>query len=209
NKKPCLVDSSNVGHCLFSGIIKPEYAEFVIKKLMSPEMFTGWGIRTLSSSAVRYNPMSYHNGSVWPHDTAMIAYGMAKYGYNNEVLKVVKGLFDASLFLELQRLPELFCGFTRRKGEGTTAYPVACSPQAWSVAAVFLLIEAMLQIEINATTKSILFKNPQLPDYIDHLKMQNIKLSTEQANINLHKYNNDVGINIINKPTDWMVLVYK
>ncbi|MFW5700564.1 MAG: glycogen debranching N-terminal domain-containing protein, partial [Cyclobacteriaceae bacterium] len=122
NKKPCLVDSSNVGHCLFSGIIKPEYAEFVIKKLMSPEMFTGWGIRTLSSSAVRYNPMSYHNGSVWPHDTAMIAYGMAKYGYNNEVLKVVKGLFDASLFLELQRLPELFCGFTRRKGEGTTAY---------------------------------------------------------------------------------------
>jgi glycogen debranching enzyme len=105
-------------------------------------MFSGWGIRTLSADAVRYNPMSYHNGSIWPHDNAMIAYGFARYGFQQEVLKVTQALFDASLFIELQRLPELYCGFERRRNEGPTSYPVACSPQAWSVAAVFILLQS-------------------------------------------------------------------
>ncbi len=138
---------------MFSGIATEEYARSTVQRLMSDEMFNGWGIRTLSSKEVRYNPMSYHNGSVWPHDTALIAYGFARYGFTQEALRLMQGLFDASLFIELQRLPELFCGFPFRRGEAPTSYPVACSPQAWSVAAVFLVLQACLQISIDAFQK--------------------------------------------------------
>src|SRR5262249_44777269 len=136
-KRACRVLSSNAGHTLFSGIATDERAIKTGKALMSEEMFNGWGIRTLSAKAKRYNPMSYHNGSVWPHDTALIAHGFARYGMMREAMQLMQGLFEASLFIELQRLPELFCGFPFRKGEAPTSYPVACSPQAWSVATVF------------------------------------------------------------------------
>src|SRR4030095_7188004 len=125
--------------------------------LLNDDMFSGWGIRTLSTKEKRYNPMSYHNGSVWPHDVAMIAYGFAQYGFHSEAMKLTAGLFDSSLFLELQRLPELFCGFRRRKGEGPTLYPVACSPQSWSVAAVFMLLESCLHMEFSAPEKKVFF----------------------------------------------------
>jgi len=136
-KKPCKVLASNAGHCLFSGIADENHASKLIKKLANSSFSSGWGIRTLAKGEVRFNPMSYHNGSVWPHDNAIIAYGMARYGFKEEALKVMQGLFDASIFLYLHRLPELFCGFERRKGEGPTLYPVACDPQAWAAGAVF------------------------------------------------------------------------
>src|SRR5690606_23824191 len=112
-------------------------------------------IRTLSSNEIRYNPMSYHNGSVWPHDSAMVAAGMAQYGFISESMKIMDGLFKACLFLDLQRLPELFCGFPWRPGEAPTSYPVACVPQAWSVASIFLLLQACLQISIDAPNKKL------------------------------------------------------
>src|SRR5690606_5108746 len=127
NKKPCRVIASNAGHCLFSGIATPEKAARTRQTLMNENMFTGWGIRTLSDREARYNPMSYHNGSVWPHDTAVIAAGMARYGFTEDVIRLTQALFDASLYIDLQRLPELYCGFPARKGEAPTTYPVACS----------------------------------------------------------------------------------
>jgi glycogen debranching enzyme len=204
-KRPCRVLSSNAGHTLFSGIATEEYARSTVQRLMSDEMFNGWGIRTLSSKEVRYNPMSYHNGSVWPHDTALIAYGFARYGFTQEALRLMQGLFDASLFIELQRLPELFCGFPFRRGEAPTSYPVACSPQAWSVAAVFLVLQACLQISIDAFQKRLTFCRPQLPSYLNHIRISNLRSGDEVFTLEIIKYPHDIGLHLIKKPAGWEV----
>src|SRR5205823_2033432 len=143
-KSPCRVRTSNAGHCLLTGIAAPERALRVARTLLSHDSFSGWGIRTVAAREARYNPMSYHNGSIWPHDNAPIAAGLARYGLKDEALRVMNAMFDASLFFDMHRLPELFCGFERRAGEGPTLYPVACAPQAWAAAAIFLLLQACL-----------------------------------------------------------------
>lgn len=209
DKKPCRVLSSNAGHTLFSGIATDERAKRTAELLMTDQMFTGWGIRTLSARAARYNPMSYHNGSVWPHDTALIAYGMARYGLTHEAMRLMQGLFDASLFIELQRLPELFCGFPFRRGEAPTAYPVACSPQAWSVAAVFLLLQSCLQIQIDSFEKKLIFHKPGLPTYLQEMKISNLKFGDEEFAIEIFKYEHDLGIHLIKKPKGWDVITIK
>lgn len=211
HKNPCRVRSSNAGHVLYTGIADAEKARVQVKTLMGKDMFSGWGIRTLSEYERMYNPMSYHNGSVWPHDVAMIAAGFARYGYQEEAVKLLRGLFDASLFIDLQRLPELFCGFERRKGEGPTAYPVACSPQAWSVAAVFLILQAILQVKIIAADKKIYFNKPVLPDFLENIDIEDLKIADQYCSLKLHRYNSNeaVNININGKPEDWEVLVIK
>jgi glycogen debranching enzyme len=209
DKKPCRVISSNPGHCLFSGIIDQDKAKPLVESLISENMFSGWGIRTLSADAVRYNPMAYHNGSIWPHDNALIAYGFARYGFSSEVLKITQALFDASLFIELQRLPELYCGFSRRRNEGPTAYPVACSPQAWSVAAVFMLIQSFLRIEINALSKTIIFNKPQLPDYLDKISISNLRIGENICQFELYRHKYDVAFNVIQKPEEWELIIKK
>jgi len=209
NKKPCKVISSNPGHCLFCGIVDDDKVSKLVSVLTSFEMFSGWGIRTLSEAGRRYNPMSYHNGSIWPHDNAIIASGMAKYGFQKEAAKILSALFDASLFIELQRLPELYCGFPRRQGEGPTSYPVACSPQAWSVGAVFMLLQACLQVEVNAVKKTIIFNKPELPPYLDRLSITNLSLGTSVCDIELYRHEYDVGFNVIRKPADWKILIVK
>jgi glycogen debranching enzyme len=172
-------------------------------------MFSGWGVRTLSEAEKRYNPMSYHNGSIWPHDNAIIASGLAKYGFQKEAIKILSALFDASLFIELQRLPELYCGFPRRHGEGPTSYPVACSPQAWSVGAVFMLLQSCLQVEINAVRKTIVFNKPELPPYLDRISITNLRLGADTCDLELYRHEYDVGFNVIRKPHDWNLLIVK
>lgn len=209
NKRPCRVKSSNAGHCLFSGIVDEDKAPKLARTLLSEEMFSGWGIRTLGTKEVRYNPMSYHNGSVWPHDVAIIGYGLAKYGFQQEANKLMTSLFDASLFIDLQRLPELYCGFERRKGEGPTAYPVACSPQAWSVASVFLFLKSCLGIDIDAVEKKVTFNNPELPPYLKNVLIDHLKLGNQNCVLELHRYRKDVSISIIDKPSDWHIMIIK
>jgi glycogen debranching enzyme len=199
NKKPCNIKTSNAGHCLFSNIASSKHAEGVVQSLLSEEMFSGWGIRTLATDEIQFNPMSYHNGSVWPHDNAMIAYGMALYGYREEVHKVLAGLFDASLFLELQRLPELFCGFDRRPGQAPTQYPVACSPQAWSVAAAFLFVQSFLGLEIIAKENLIRFYKPMLPGFIDNIIIRNLRLNEETALLQIRKQGGSTEVILLNK----------
>lgn len=206
-KNPCRIKTSNAGQCLFTGIASSTKAARVVKTLLQPDIYCGWGIRTLSSEARRYNPMSYHNGSVWPHDTALVAAGMARYGYTEEAMKLMQGLFTACLFLDLQRLPELFCGFSFRHGEAPTAYPVACIPQAWSVAAVFLLLQSCLQISIDAPRKRITFNNPNLPDYLNQVIIRNLKVPDGIFELEFNKHEWDIGIHIISKPRDWHVIV--
>lgn len=202
NKKPCKVISSNAGHCLFSGIAYPDQARKIATYMLSKEMFSGWGIRTISSSEIRYNPMSYHNGSIWPHDNALIAYGFSRYGLKDAVNKVAGGMFDASLFMENQRMPELFCGFTRRKGEAPTSYPVACSPHSWSVATVFMLIQAFLGMHVNEHENVIRFYKPVLPDFLNFLTIQHLRFGKLKLDIKFTRTENGVSIALLNKELD-------
>ena len=159
------VDSitSNPGHCLFAGICSPERAKRVMHTLLSPAAFSGWGVRTVAAGEARYNPMSYHDGSVWPHDNALIGAGLGRYGFRDGALKILAGLFDVSLFVDQHRLPELFCGFDRRPGEGPTLYPVACSPQAWAAGSVFMLLAAALGLTVDGSRKHVRIVRPLMP----------------------------------------------
>lgn len=174
-KRPCQVRTSNAGQCLYSGIASPERAKRVAEAVLSSDFFTGWGIRTVASEEARYNPLSYHNGSVWPHDNSMIASGMAKYGYKKMAGQILLALLDVSSEVELHRLPELFCGTTRRLNEGPTLYPVACSPQAWAAAAPFMILEACLGIRLNAELDRITFDRPFLPEGVPQLTIRNLR----------------------------------
>jgi glycogen debranching enzyme len=209
HKNPCRVKTSNAGQCLLSGIVSPTKAAKLVNTLMQSDMYSGWGLRTLSSHAVRYNPMSYHNGSVWPHDTALVAAGMARYGFFSEASQLMNGLFNACLFIDLHRLPELFCGFPCRHGEPPTAYPVACVPQAWSVASVFLLVQSCLQLTVDAPGKTLFLDNPQLPSYLKTLTIKNLKVEEGIFNLQFTKHENDVGIVTLSKPDDWKIIVSK
>lgn len=205
DKKPCRVVSSNAGQCLFTGIVDTDKAPLLARRLLQPDMFSGWGIRTLGKNERRYNPMSYHNGSVWPHDVALIAYGMSKYGLLKETVHLTNALFEASLFIELQRLPELFCGFERRPGEGPTDYPVACSPQAWSVAAVYMLLQSCLGLEIRATEKKVFLKNPVLPGEMNKITIDRLILGNEEASFEIVDVDGLIKIHIDHCPEGWEI----
>ena len=152
-KQPCQVRTSNAGQLLFTGIVSEDRARLVAADLMSQNFFSGWGIRTVARGEARYNPMSYHDGSIWPHDNALIALGFARYGLKHSVAHLFKGLFDAASYMDLRRLPELFCGFQRERRRGPTLYPVACAPQAWASATPFTLLEAALGLEFDARAR--------------------------------------------------------
>jgi len=151
--------------------------------------------------------MSYHNGSIWPHDNALIAFGLAQYGLQNHVLKIMESIFNASLFIDLQRVPELYCGFDRREGMGPTAYPVACSPQAWAVGSVFMLLQSCLRIDINALTKTITFDPIVLPVYLDEIYITNLKLGDKTCSLIINRSQYDVDFKIIHKPDDWKIII--
>ena len=201
-KRPCRVRASNAGHCLYTGIVSPERARRVVETLMNAESFTGWGIRTLASTEARYNPLSYHNGSVWPHDNSIIANGMAKYGAKQLAGKVLLALLDLSSEVELRRLPELFCGLKRRPTEGPTLYPVACSPQAWAAAAPFLILEGCLGISVQADRGRITFDRPFLPEGIPQLSIRGLRCGKVAVDLLLERRNDSVLVHLENKQDD-------
>ena len=198
-KRPCRVRSSNAGHCLLTGIASAERAARVAHNLLGPDAFSGWGIRTVASTEARYNPMAYHNGSVWPHDNALIALGLARYGYKAGVLQIMSALFDATLYIDLHRLPELFCGFIRRPGEGPTLYPVACSPQAWAAAAAFLLLQACLGMHIDAPQGHLNFSHPILPAFLEEVRFRNLQIGEATVDLLLLRHDNNVGIQVLRR----------
>jgi glycogen debranching enzyme len=206
-KRQCKVLSSNAGHALWSGIASPEHAARIIEGMALPGFFSGWGIRTIAGGQARYNPMSYHNGSIWPHDNALIAAGMARYGRNDEAMKLLAAMFDASLHFDSHRLPELFCGFARRHGTGPTLYPVACSPQAWSAASAFGFLQACLGLELDAATAQITLRTPHLPEFIDWIRLERLGVPGAQADLLLKRYESNVGIEVIRKDPQVRVTV--
>lgn len=206
-KQPCRVLSSNAGHALWCGIATNEHANRVIDGLMGPQFFSGWGVRTIAAGQPRYNPMSYHNGSVWPHDNALIAAGMARYGRTEEAVRLLASLFEASLHFELHRLPELFCGFPRRSGAGPTLYPVACSPQAWAAAAPFCILQACLGLEIDAGHAQISLHTPRLPAFIDWLRISRLGAPGPSCDLLLTRHERSVGVEVLRKDADLRVSV--
>ncbi len=174
--RPCEVRSSNAGPLLMTGIVSPERARRVASGMMDPAMFTGWGIRTLAASEARYNPMSYHNGSVWPHDNALIALGMARMGLRAEAVRLLEAMFAASAAMDLHRLPELFCGFHRRPGQGPTSYPVACAPQAWAAASLPGLVQACLGISFDPAAHALHLQPPGAAASWTSLQLHNLAL---------------------------------
>lgn len=209
DKKPCRVVSSNPGHGLYSGIVKPERMTQLVESLMSEKMYSGWGIRTVATDARRYNPMSYHNGTVWPHDTALITMGMGRHGFKPEVERIFNGLFKASAAMELTRLPEVYCGFPARDGDPPTLYPVACSPQAWASASVYALLQALLGIELSSTKNRILFRKPRLPAGLRELRLNGLRLGATCIDVIVKHYEEDVGIRIERRSGDALVTIEK
>ncbi len=196
-KRPCRVRTSNAGQVLWSGIASPERAKIVADSMVSPAFFSGWGIRTVAQGEPRYNPMSYHDGSIWPHDNSLIAAGMARYGHADHADKVFEGLFDAATFMPLRRLPELFCGFRRRDGVGPIQYPVACAPHAWAAAAPLLLLQASLGLEFDPDAKAIRFRRPRLPSFLDEVTLRNLALGAGQVDVNLRKLGTGVALSVL------------
>ncbi|AHF88169.1 amylo-alpha-1,6-glucosidase (plasmid) [Rhizobium leguminosarum bv. trifolii WSM1689] len=206
DKRPCRVRSSNAGHSLFTGIAYPERAEVVARTLMGASSFCGWGVRTIPSTEARYNPMSYHNGSIWPHDNAMIASGLARYGYRAEAARIFEGLFAASTYIDLRRLPELFCGMSRQRAQGPTFYPVACAPQAWAAAAPLSLLQSCLGLDFDPHGRQVSFGEPILPSFLEDVMLRNLRLSNCSVDVALCRSGRHVVVDVIERRGDIKVV---
>ena len=202
DKNACRVRTSNAGQVLYCGIASQERAVRVAETLMAPEMFSGWGIRTVAADSPRYNPMAYHNGSVWPHDNALIALGLARYGLKRAAGAIFTGMFDAASHMDLMRFPELFCGFGRRRGTAPTLYPVACAPQAWASAVPFALLEACLGIVCDHQRREIQFHNPVLPKFLEEIRIGNLQLDGACADLRLRRNGAGTEVAILSQRGD-------
>ncbi len=199
-KRPCRVRSSNAGHVLLTGLALPTRAAGIAHALMQGTFFSGWGLRTIASTEARYNPMSYHNGSVWPHDNAMIAAGLARYGFKLEVSRIFAGLFAAAADTNLRRLPELSCGFARRGNErGPTPYPVACSPQAWAAGAPLSLLQSCLGLAFHPSSQAIILDRPKLPAFLEAVVVRRLSMNGAEMDIALHRDGEQVSVSVVSR----------
>lgn len=198
-KKPCRVRSSNAGHALFTGIALPERADKVVSTLMAQSSFCGWGVRTIAASEARYNPMSYHNGSVWPHDNALIASGFVRYGFRAEAASLFEGLFSASTYIDLRRLPELFCGFPRQRARGPTFYPVSCIPQAWAATAPLYLLQSMIGLGFDPGRGHVTLNEPTLPRFLDEVVLRRLRAGSGLVDIALRRSRSQVVVDVLDR----------
>ena len=196
-KTPCRARTSNAGQLLFTGIVRPDRAAKVAEGLLGHQFFSGWGIRTVAKTETRYNPMSYHNGSIWPHDNALIALGLARYGHKAAIDPVFRGLFEAATYMDLRRLPELFCGFQRRRRRGPTLYPVACSPQAWASGAPLLLLQASLGLEFDHEQCEIRLRDPSLPAFLGTVRLRNLCLRDASVDVVVRRHNKSASVEVV------------
>ncbi|MGL4288780.1 MAG: amylo-alpha-1,6-glucosidase [Phreatobacter sp.] len=199
DKRPCRVRASNAGHALFTGLALPQRAKAVVGTLMAKTSFSGWGVRTLATTEARYNPMSYHNGSVWPHDNALIAAGFARYGFRREAARIFEGLYAASIYIDLHRLPELFCGFPRQRSHGPTFYPVACSPQAWAAATPLSLVQSCLGLGFDTSEGQITFDRPVMPDFLNEITLRGVAVNSGSMDVSLRRTGTEVVANVLSR----------
>jgi glycogen debranching enzyme len=199
-KRQCQVRTSNAGHALFSKIASGSKATILGDTLLDGPSFSGWGIRTVAAHEARYNPMSYHNGSVWPHDNALIGAGLGNYGQQASAARLLTGMFEAALHLDLNRLPELFCGFHRRTdGTGPTLYPVACAPQAWAAGSPYLLLSACLGLEIRAPGRLVRLENPDLPSFLDEVRIEGLGVKNATLDLLIARRERGIAVDVLRK----------
>jgi glycogen debranching enzyme len=195
-KQPCRVRASNAGHCLYTGIAHAERGRQVIAGLGDEQLFSGWGVRTVSESELRFNPMSYHNGAVWPHDNSLIAAGAARYDDKAFALRILNAQFEAARQFDLMRLPELFCGFKRRGREVPLQFPVACSPQSCSAGATFLLLQSVLGISIDALDRQIVLAHPVVPDGFEEIRVKNLSVGEASVDFTIRRHAGSVSASV-------------
>jgi glycogen debranching enzyme len=196
HKQPCRVRTSNAAQVLFTGIASADRAARMAEILCSSEFLTGWGIRTVSEREARFNPTSYHNGSIWPHDNSLIALGLARYGHSAAAARLTSAVLDAAIHMELRRLPELYCGLRRKRDKGPILYPVACSPQAWAAAAPFAMLQACLGLEIDASQHVARLRYPRLPEGLDSLEVRALPIGAARVDLVIRRHGEDVAVMI-------------
>ena len=201
-KQPCRVRSSNAGHLLLAGVASAEHAALVAEQMLGSAFFSGWGLRTIGTGEARYNPMSYHNGSVWPHDNALIGMGFGRYGMRRQAARILDGLFEAATYIDLRRLPELFCGFPRRRGQGPTFYPVACVPQAWSAAAPLALLQACLGIGFDPESRTVCFDRPVMPSFTDRITLTGLAVGGARLDALVQGHGEAVSVTVTSRSGD-------
>jgi glycogen debranching enzyme len=199
--------TSNPGHGLYCGVIDPVKAAAVAERLMANDMFSGWGIRTLSAEHRAYNPMSYHDGSVWPHDNAIIAAGLKRYGFSAATERIATAMFDVALGQRDLRLPELFCGFDRRAGVPMVAYPVACRPQAWAAAAPFMLLQSMLGISARAPEGVLAVHEPALPQWLDRVELRDLAVGSSKVSLAFTRDGTATSFSLLHREGDIRIAI--
>ncbi len=209
DSEACEVLSSNMGHCLWSGIVGPEQAKDVVKHLMGEAMFSGYGIRTLADTERAYNPLSYHNGSVWPHDNSMIMEGLRRYGHTQELERLALSLIGVLESSDDFRLPELFCGFRKRGSEPPVPYEVACKPQAWAAGSVFLMLKSMLGISMDLDQSHVTFHSPLLTSKIQSMDIQNLRGRDWEMDLHFRRASHGTSIDITRRHGNVRVLTVK
>jgi glycogen debranching enzyme len=202
------VRTSNAGHALATGIARPDRARAIADGFMHTRFYSGWGIRTVAAGEARYNPMSYHNGSIWPHDNALIVQGLARYGRKDRINPIFEGLVRASAYMEHRRIPELYCGFRRRPGRGPTLYPAACSPQAWAAGAPFAMLQAMLGLEFDPEAGRVLLINPSLPASAGRIIVRNLSLRGGQIDFAVSRAGEAVAVEVLRTVGDLQVSLF-
>jgi glycogen debranching enzyme len=207
DKRQVAAISSNPAHGLYCGIVDQDKAGPMARRLLAPDMFSGWGVRTLSKSAAAYNPMSYHNGSIWPHDNAIIGAGLKRYGFAKATNRLATAMFEMAVTVDDMRLPELFCGFTRRSPNRPVAYPVACSPQAWAAGAPFLLLQAMLGISADAPANTINVNKPHLPGWLNTVELHDLRVGSSTVSVVFQRQGEMTGFSLLGKDGDVRVLM--
>ncbi|MGH9195911.1 MAG: amylo-alpha-1,6-glucosidase, partial [Acidimicrobiia bacterium] len=207
DKRPVKTITTNPAHGLYCDLIDREKADIIARRLLAPDMFSGWGIRTMSQEAPPYNPMSYHNGTVWPHDNAFIAAGLKRMGNHKSTNRIATALFDTAMYMEYYRLPELFCGFTRRAPTNPVAYPVACSPQAWAAASPFILLQAMLGISARAHENMLTVNKPILPNWLNTVELRNLRVGDSVLSLMFTREGEVTTFSLVDKDGDIRVVM--
>jgi glycogen debranching enzyme len=206
-KKQADAIGSNPGQCLWSGIVAPERARDVVEHLLRPSMFSGWGIRTYGADQRGYNPIGYHTGTVWPHDTSLIAAGFKRYGFDDASNRLVGQMMEAAQGFPDYRLPELFCGFDKTDAHTPVPYPVACSPQAWAAGSSFLFLETMLGLRAHADRNELELLHPHLPDWLGKVTLTDLRVGDASVDLLFHRWRGTTSAEVLRKVGDVAVTI--
>ncbi|HEY2888024.1 MAG TPA: hypothetical protein VGJ17_05380, partial [Candidatus Limnocylindrales bacterium] len=207
-KRPVASITSNPGQALWSGIVSGERAPIVAERLLAPDMFSGWGIRTFAAGQIGYNPVGYHTGSIWPHDNALVAAGLKASGAADSANLLAGRLIESAQWFPDLRLPELFCGFAREDVGAPVAYPVACSPQAWSAAAPFYLLHTMLGLRANATARRLELIRPTLPEWLGKLTITGLPVGDDSVDLLVHRWRGRTSAELLGRRGSIEVIIY-